>query len=60
MKSNSALVGISMLILLLAVTASVIVWGEVSSAVKIGMFAFGFGSGVIAGALIVRRQKLPQ
>jgi hypothetical protein len=57
MKSNNMLIGISILILALAVTASIFVWDEVSSAVKIGMFAFGFSSGVIAGVLILRRQK---
>lgn len=57
MKSNSTLVIIALLSLLLAVVSSAVLWGEVSSAVKIGMFAFGFGSGVGAGAWIARRQK---
>lgn len=57
MKSNSTLVIIALLSLLLAVVSSAVLWSEVSSAVKIGMFAFGFGSGVGAGAWLARRQK---
>jgi tellurite resistance protein TehA-like permease len=57
MKSNNMLIGIALLFLILAVAASVAIWDEVSSPVKIGMFAFGFGSGVAAGALINRRRN---
>ena len=57
MKSNNMLVGIALLFLILAVATSVVIWGEVSLPVKIGMFAFGFGSGVAAGVLINRRRK---
>lgn len=57
MKSNNAMVGIALLFLILATTASVAIWGDVSSPVKIGMFAFGFGSGVAVGTLIARRAK---
>jgi hypothetical protein len=57
MKSNNTLVGIALLFLILAVAASVAIWGEVTSPVKIGMFAFGFGSGIAAGTLIARRAK---
>jgi hypothetical protein len=55
MKSNNALVVIGLLSLVLAVASSVVIWGEAGSAVKIGMFAFGFASGVVSGALLVRR-----
>jgi len=57
MKSNTALIVIGLLFLVLAVTSSVTVWGEVSSAVKLGMFAFGFGAGIAAGSLIARRRN---
>ena len=57
MKSNTALIAIALVTLVLAVVASVIVWGEVSSAVKIAMYAFGFGSGVGVGAWMARRLK---
>ena len=57
MKSNNAVVGIALLILILAVAASVTLWADVSSPVKIGMFAFGFGAGIAAGMLIARRSK---
>lgn len=57
MKSNNVLIGLALLFLVLAASISVISWADVSSAVKIGMFAFGFGSGVTTGVLIARRQK---
>lgn len=57
MKSNNAVIGIALLFLVLAVAVSVTVWGDVSSPVKIGMFAFGFGSGIATGTLIARRSK---
>ena len=57
MKSTNTLIGISLLFLILAAATSVAIWGDVSSPVKIGMFAFGFGSGVAAGTLIARRSK---
>jgi hypothetical protein len=57
MKSNNSLIGIALLFLILAVAASAAIWGEVSAPVKIGMFAFGFGSGVAAGVLINRRRN---
>jgi hypothetical protein len=58
MKSNNALVGIALLFLILAAATSVVVWSEVAAAVKIGMFAFGFGAGIAAGAFLARRSKL--
>jgi hypothetical protein len=57
MKSNNALVGMALLFLVLAAASSVVIWSEVASAVKIGMFAFGFGSGIAAATLIARRSK---
>jgi len=57
MKSNNALIGLSILGLAMAVLASAIVWGEISFSVKIGMYAFGFATGVAAGALIVKRRN---
>lgn len=57
MKSNNAQVGVALLFLILATVSSVVIWRDVSSAVKIGMFAFGFGSGVALGTLIARRSK---
>jgi hypothetical protein len=35
----------------------VVIWADVSSAVKIGFFAFGFGAGIPTGVLISRRQR---
>lgn len=55
MKANRFLVGLAILVLILATAASVFVWEEIPSAVKIGMFAFGFGSGVVVGPLLARR-----
>jgi len=57
MKSNNTLIGMALFCLAVAVLASAMVWGEISSAVKIGMYTFGFATGVAAGALIVRRRN---
>ena len=57
MKSNNALVGMSLMFLVLAVATSVVIWSEVSTAAKIAMFAFGYGAGVTGGNLIARRNK---
>jgi tellurite resistance protein TehA-like permease len=57
MKSNNVVTGIALLFLVFAVVSSITIWSDVSSPVKIGMFAFGFGSGVAAGILLARRTK---
>ena len=57
MKSNSAMIITALLILALATIVSTLYWGDVSSPVKIGMYAFGYGTGVAAGVSISRRQK---
>ena len=57
MKSNNALVGTALLFLILAVSASITLWSEISSPVKIGMYAFGFATGIAVGTLIARRSK---
>ena len=56
-KSNNVLVGAALVLLLSAAVSSAFVWGEVASAVKIGMLAFGFSIGVVIGILISRRSK---
>jgi hypothetical protein len=55
MKSNNALVGMSLMFLVFAVATSVVIWSDVSTAAKIAMFTFGYGAGVTGGTLIVRR-----
>ena len=55
MKSNNALIATALLFLVMAVTTSVVLWGDVSSPVKIGMFAFGFSAGIPVGTMIARR-----
>ena len=57
LKSNNTLIGMALLFLALATLASTLVWNDVSFAVKVGMYAFGFSTGVAAGALIVRRKE---
>jgi len=57
MKSNNSLIGTELLFLVMAVSASVTLWGDVSSPVKIGMFAFGFGTGIMVGTLIARHSQ---
>jgi len=52
MKSNNSLIGTALLFLIMAVSSSVTLWGNVSSPVKIGMFAFGFGTGIMVGTVI--------
>lgn len=55
MKSNNSLVAAALLFLIMAVSSSVTLWGDVASPVKIAMFAFGFSSGIAVGTLIARR-----
>ena len=57
MKSNNTLIGIALLFLVMAVSSSITLWGDVSSPVKIGMFAFGFSAGIAVGTLITRRSQ---
>jgi len=57
MKSNNSLIIMSILFLLFATVASVVIWSDVSSAAKIGFFAFGFGAGTPTGVLISRHQR---
>ena len=57
MKSNNALIGMALLFLIIAVSSSITLWGDVSSPVKIGMFASGFAAGIAVGTLIARRSK---
>jgi len=57
LKSNNVLVIMGLVILALATVVSALFWSYIPSAIKIGMYAFGFGTGVIAGVLISRRQK---
>ena len=57
MKSNNALIGMALLFLIMAVSSSVTLWSDVSSPVKIGMYAFGFATGIVVGTLIARRSK---
>lgn len=57
MKSTFALAALALVFLILATAASTTLWAEVSFPVKIGMFAFGFGSGVSVGTWLVRRSK---
>ncbi len=57
MKSKNFLIALSILFLLLAVSTSIFMWSDVSSAAKIAFFAFGFGAGVTTGAWLARRQQ---
>jgi len=57
MKSNNALIAIALLFLVMAVSSSITLWGNISSPVKIVMFDFGFAAGIAVGTLIARRSK---
>jgi len=48
------------LCLALATVVSGLFWDDIPSTIKIGMYAFGFGTGVSVGALIVRRKEHPR
>jgi len=55
MKSNNYLIILSILFLVFAGGFSVLFWGDVPLAAKIGLFILGFGSGVTAGQWFARR-----
>lgn len=57
MKSNNALLAISILFLVFAGAFSVVLWKDVSLAAKIALFVCGFGSGISAGQWIARRSR---
>ncbi len=57
MKSNNALIATALLFLVMAVTTSFVLWGDIASPVKIAMFAFGFSAGIMVGTLIARRSQ---
>ena len=57
MKSNNTLIIMAVLFLLFATVSSVVIWSDVSTAAKIGFFAFGYGAGITTGILIARRQR---
>lgn len=54
MKSKNVLVAFAVMFLFLAVTMSVVIWSDVSSAAKIAFFAFGYGAGITTGAWMAR------
>ena len=55
MKSNNQLIILSIMFFVFAAGFSVVFWGDISSAAKIGLFILGFGSGVTAGQWFARR-----
>jgi len=57
MKSNNYLIILSILFLVFAGGFSVVFWGDISLAAKIGLVALGFGSGVMAGQWYARQSK---
>jgi hypothetical protein len=56
MKSNNALIGLSILFFVFAVVFSVLFWADVPLAAKIGLFVLGFVSGMMGGQWFVRRR----
>ncbi len=57
MKSNNGLIIMAVLFLLFAVVSSIVIWADISTAAKIGFFAFGYGAGIPTGFIISRRQR---
>ena len=55
MKSDNNLIILSIMFFVFAAGFSVVFWGDVSLAAKIGLFALGFGSGVTAGQWFTRQ-----
>jgi hypothetical protein len=55
MRSSKNLIGLSIMFFVFAVVFSVVIWGAVSPAAKIGFFVLGFGSGVTAGRSFAKR-----
>ena len=56
MKANNRLIIRAVMFLLFATVSSVVIWSDVSTAAKIGFFAFGYGAGIPTGVLVFRRQ----
>lgn len=54
-KSVNTLLGLSIMFFAIAVAVSLGIWGDVSWAAKIGLFCFGFASGVLAGQWLAKR-----
>jgi len=57
MKSKNTLIVTGVLVLAFTTFASAFVWNDIAFAAKLGMYAFGFSSGVIAGILITMRKE---
>ncbi len=57
MKSNNRLIIMAVLFLLFAVVSSIVIWADISTAAKIGFFAFGYGAGIPTGFIISRQQR---
>jgi hypothetical protein len=55
MKSTHYLIILSILFFVFAGGLSVVFWGDISLAARIGLFVLGFGSGVTAGQWFARR-----
>lgn len=49
MKSKHTLIVMALIFLVMAVSTSVGIWADISTPVKLGMFVYGFGSGVAVG-----------
>ena len=56
MKSNNSLIIMAVMFLLFATVSSVVIWADISTAAKIGFFAFGYGAGIPTGVLVSRRR----
>lgn len=56
MNSSNSMIIISILFFVFAAAFSIVFWGDVSWAAKIGLFVLGFGSGVTAGQWVTKRK----
>lgn len=57
MRSSNNMIILSIVFFVFAAAFSVVFWEDVSWAAKIGLFLFGFGSGVTAGRWLAMRSR---
>ena len=55
MISGRNSLGLAIMFFVLAVAFSIVLWPEASLAAKIAFFALGFGSGIMTGQYLARR-----
>lgn len=57
MRSGRNFLALAIMFFIFAIVLSMVFWAEVSLAAKIGLYALGFGSGIMAGQWIINRDR---